>query len=388
MRRIVKIFAPAIFAPLAISCSAPVQTASRVTPPPEERPLSEYARECEINVGTFINECLPKSLCTPHAAIARQIVAKEYNGGFVSYYDYWFNTETNRGSYDFAQFDEALAFARTNNLKLHFAHLLWTFSGGGIHPPTWLFPAPNQCGTWTRGELKQIMKDHIVATIRHGGDTVAVWNVVNEAFNHDGSIRKDCFYTILGREYLDLAFQYARQATPSGLLVLNDAFGTGRMSLAKIDGVFAYVKAAKSRGVPIDGVGLQNHLRSTSGEQFGEGYLDDLNYFFQKAQSADVKVLITEMDVYQAGHSQTDVAKVYQDTLETCLKYPNFISLETWGVSDAYTWLRLFPPVNLQDAKPLLFDENYHRKEAYYSIIQAMKAKRVNKTGKAATSVR
>ena len=69
------------------------------------------------------------------------------------------------------------------------------------------------------------------------------------------------------------------------------------------------------------------------------------------------------------------VAKVYQDTLETCLKYPNFISLETWGVSDAYTWLRLFPPVNLADARPLLFDENYQRKAAYYAIIEALKGK-------------
>ena len=88
-------------------------------------------------------------------------------------------------------------------------------------------------------------------------------------------------------------------------------------------------------------------------------------------------------DEMRAGRSQTSVAKVYRDTLEVCLKYPNFISFETWGVSDAYSWLRLWPPVNLTNAQPVLFDENYQRKDAYYAVIEALRGKLIKNNEKA-----
>ena len=62
--------------------------------------------------------------------------------------------------------------------------------------------------------------------------------------------------------YIDVAFQAARDADNNALLFYNDygAEGLG----GKADQVYTLVKSMVSRGVPIDGVGLQMHVNENS----------------------------------------------------------------------------------------------------------------------------
>lgn len=237
-------------------------------------------------------------------------------------------------------------------------------------------PGTGDCGDWTDKELLEIMENRIKSYVKYTKDVAVAWNVVNEVFKEDGSFADFCWYRVLGEQYIDYAFKYAREATPDGLLVFNDNFGNGRMSRVEIDAVFDYIKRAKKRGVPIDAFGLQNHLYSKGGEQFSQGYLEDLQYFFAKAEDAGVKVLITEMDVYQANYSDEEVKKLYRSVVANCLKRDNCISFSTWGVDDESSWLR-GPKRNLTDARPLLFDSNFFRKPAYYGTMWAI---RLNET--------
>jgi len=342
-------------------------------PSAKESTLSEYAKERDINVGTLLSECFKETNTDKEKC--KQTIVKEYPGMMLQVQDQWRSSETVRGSYNFTKLDENINFAKNNDLKIHFFHLIWTNSGRNQFTPKWLFPGEDQCGNWSKQELLNIMKTHIQSMIQHNSDTVVAWNVVNEAFTGSGAngyYIHDCFYEIIGPEYIDKAFIYAREATPNGLLVLNEPFGQDRMKRDKIDAFFSYVKSAKSRGIPIDAVGLQNHLLSKSGGQFSQGYLDDLSYYFQKAKDANVKVLITEMDVYQAGHTQSDVATVYKNVLAICLENKNCISFGTWGISDKYSWLRVGSP-NLADAEPLLFDTTYQRKQSFYGLMDALR---------------
>lgn len=342
--------------------------------------LSEYAKARKFNVAGQINVCINGD--QSKALKDCETIIKEYPGMTLQYQDTWRVTEKEKGKYDFTNFDKAINFAKKNDIKLHFFHLIWTNSGTNKYVPTWLFKQTDKqsekqsdaiCGSWTKQELLNIMKEHIQNTIQHAGDTVSFWNVVNEAFNSTGYI-KDCFSKIIGApEYIDKAFIYARQASPNGILVLNDAFGRDLMDEAEVNVFFNYVKDAKRRGIPIDAVGLENHLLATSGKQFSSEYLEDLRIFFQKAKDANVKVIISEMDVYQAGHSQEEVAKVYKNVVAMCLEYSNCISFGTWGISDLNSWARNPNYANLSNAKPLLFDESYKRKPAYYGVMDAIR---------------
>jgi hypothetical protein len=58
---------------------------------------------------------------------------------------------------------------------------------------------------------------------------------------------------------------------------------------------------------------------------------------------------------------------VYQEVAEIWLEHHNGGWLETWGVYDKYTWLGA-------EKRPLLFDEEYNRKPAYYGVRDALLA--------------
>lgn len=348
-------------------------------PNPKISTLSKYASTRNLNFGTLLSECY-SDRNTDQRDICKETVKTEFAGMMVTIADAWRDQEKVKGTYDFTKLDEMQTFAKSNGLKTYYHHILWTNAGENKATPKWLFPAANECGNWTKDQLLEIIKNRVQTVINHTKDTTVAWNVVNEAFRgsaSNGYLVKDCFYKIIGSEYIDKAFIYAREASPNGLLVLNETFGNSRMDRTKIDVFLDFVQDAKNkRGVPIDAIGIQNHLTSRDGKHFSDGYLEDLDYFFKRASRLDVKILITEMDIYQAGRTQKDVAKLYKKVVAKCLEYPNCISVTVFGVSDKYSWLR--NEVNkLENAKPLLFDEEYKKKISYDYVMDAI---RKNKT--------
>ena len=343
--------------------------------PASESTLGSYASERSFNVGALLSECFSEKITPDDQTKCLNSVSKEFVGMSVSFQVSWREVEPSSGQYNWTRFDKIVSFAKNNNIKLYFYHLIWSNHARYVNPPKWVFPDSTvlTCGTRTRADLELIMKNHIQTVISRGGDTVGIWNVVNEAFNDDGTPLQDCFYKILGQYYIDSAFKYARASAPNAVLVLSDYFPNGGLYRSKVDGFFSYVKAAKARGVPIDAVGIQNHLLGTRDYQFRADYISDLTYFLNSAKAANVGVYITEMDVYQAGRSQDAVAKVYKDTVALCLNYSNCNGVTPFGVSDKYSWARTEGHAGLKDAKPLLFDENYVRKPAYYAVMDAIR---------------
>jgi endo-1,4-beta-xylanase len=336
--------------------------------------LAFYAARLNFNIGTHIAEIYRQGNTQSQRAI--DLIRSEYKGMTVNFALDWRILEPEPGKLAFQGINLYVKFAQANDLTLNYAHLLWpTYP---LSYPDWLFPDRfgGSCGTRTRDDLARIVSDHIQVVIGHAAPSnrVVSWNVVNEPFDERGELRQDnCFYQILGAGYLDDAFRAARVVSPDGILILNEFFQTDAspsgINLDKIDGVFAYVAAAKARGVPIDVVGIQNHLVSATGNYFSPFYLVALHHIFEKARAAGVRVMITEMDVYQGSRTQDDVGQVYRETLAACLADANCIWFSTWGVSDAFTWLRRFS--TLADPDPLLFDANYQPKPAFHDLIEA-----------------
>jgi len=126
--------------------------------------------------------------------------------------------------------------------------------------------------------------------------------------------------------------------------------------------------------VPIDAVGIETHLTSLSLIE-PKDYEEDFRWFLEEAKQANVKVLITEADVYEGPNNDWQYQKaLYKTIVKTCLSYSNCIAFFTWGLTDNESWLRNPPPdPNIPDADPLLFDRNYQRKPAYYGVMEAIK---------------
>lgn len=78
---------------------------------------------------------------------------------------------------------------------------------------------------WTKPELVKVLENHIKYEAQHYYHDCIAWDVVNEAFEDDAvaSLRKDIWLNVIGKEYIELAFKFARKYTKPGTkLYYND----------------------------------------------------------------------------------------------------------------------------------------------------------------------
>ena len=91
--------------------------------------------------------------------------------------------------------------------------------------PEWL-----EKGNWTKPALTKVLENHIKNEARHYYDQCYAWDVVNEAFEDNGTLRDTIFLRVLGKEYIELAFKFARRYTsPRTRLYYND-YGIERVN--------------------------------------------------------------------------------------------------------------------------------------------------------------
>ncbi len=140
-----------------------------------------------------------------------------------------------------------------------------------------------------------------------------------------------------------------------------------------MDQFFDLVTSQKASGTPIDAVGTEMHLEAP----LRPGYLDEFRYFLMRARQVGVQAYVTEMDVYQGPPAESvDLmqrqAQIYRDIVTICLQDSNCKGFYTWGITDSRSWPATRPQNPLPDARPLLFDENYDKKPAYYAVLRAL----------------
>ena len=294
--------------------------------------------------------------------------SKEFNWGVSIVFPQF--TEPERGRFEFRAMDADMAFARQHDIKLMGHALIYRNN----NPMPWLhFQGDPRCGGWSESELSRILHDHIVGVVRHGGDTYGAWEVVNEPTAQGGN---GCWSRILGTEGLIVkAFRAAREAAPDKILILNDTFGQEGVNRERVDSFFDLVDRCKSQGAPIDMVGVEMHLQA---HRLKPNWVDEFHYYLARARKSGVKVFVSEMDLYQGPQGSVSdpwetQRQIYYTVARTCLDDSNCKGFFTWGIADKMTWLRDRPNDVLSDAKPLLFDDDYSRKPAYYGVQQALR---------------
>lgn len=303
------------------------------------QPLRALAEARNLRIGFA---ALQSFYHRPDGAIYADIAKREFN--FVTPENSMKMDHVNPepGRFQFAATDNLISFSKATDMTVHGHPIIWY-----RQLPAWLEQAP-------LSEIEGHMNEYISRLMGRYKNDVTVWDVVNEPLKDNGDMRDESiWYGAMGEAYIDKAFTQARAIAPDAQLLLNEfniAFAG-----PKATAMFALIDRLQARDIPLDGIGFQMHL-FTSFDQFSE-----LETNFAKVAERDLDIYITELDVALAeGASLAEQANVYQQIVSLCLAQPRCKAIQTWGLTDQYSFRSIYDP--------LLFDRDYQAKPAYTAV--------------------
>ncbi len=290
--------------------------------------------------------------------------------------------------YNWGPADSFMAFCEKNQIVPIGHCLVWH-----SQTPRWVFrdDAENDL---TRDALLARMKDHIMTVVGRYKGRIKGWDVVNEALDENGTLRDERrgpWFRIISEgaedkkyDHIENAFRWAHEADPDAELYYNDY--NLETSKAKCDGAVAIVKHLQSKGLRIDGVGIQLHGGLTYPD------VEGLEYAITSLAATGVKVMITELDIrtQRRGYRGADISRVnrqstddpeaaaaqtqkqladkYAEIFSVLLKHKQDVTRVTfWGVYDATSWI---------GGSPLLFDRDYRPKQAFFAVVKTAQGSR------------
>ncbi len=280
--------------------------------------------------------------------------------------------------FNFEPADKLVGFAEKNKLRLNAHNLIWHSQ----------LPAFMK-GMSSADSVRDYFAHHINALARHYEGKVYSWDVVNEALNEDGTLRKSIFLEKLGPEYIVEAFRLAQKAAPKTRLYYNDY---NIEQPAKRSGAIKLIKQIQAAGVRIDGIGIQGHWSANKVPY------KEIEETIKAFSALGIEVMFTELDLsvlpspwenatadvsqvaktnapmnpYQTGLPDSIgrmQANSYAQLFRLFLKYKEQITRVTfWGLSDGQSWLNDWP-IPGRTNYPLLFDRNLQPKRAFYQVV-------------------
>lgn len=281
--------------------------------------------------------------------------------------------------YNFESADKFIQFAKKNGQKIRWHTLVWHNQS-----PEWIFK--NDDGTKVSKEvLETRLKDYIFTIGNRYSKDICSVDVVNECISDKTFVLRDgtehsMWYDILGPEYIDKAFFWAKEAFPTSSLVINDY--NLEIIPEKRQGMYNLVKGMLERGVPVDTVGLQMHINLENPP------VSEIEKTIELFGSLGLNVIVTEMDVsvykdFQPGIPPEPRKEYSKELMETqaeryfqifeCFKKEAKAGILKdvllWGITDRFSWKNNFPVPERTDA-PLLFDVNGNPKASFNRLVK------------------
>jgi len=292
--------------------------------------------------------------------------------------------------YEFAPADAYVAYGERHGMMVIGHTLVWH-----SQLPRWVHHDASGAAV-SRDTLLARMRDHIITVVGRYRGRIKGWDVVNEALDEDGTLRKSPWLEIIGEDYLVKAYQYAHEADPAAELYYNDY---SLENPAKRAGAVALVKRLLAAGVPLKAVGLQAHQKldwptaaaedstieafSALGVHVNLTELDvDVLPAVVRGQTADVGLraaTTSAQNPFVSGlpdSTQRALAARYESLFDVFMRHRAVIDRVTfWGVADGDSWLNNWP-VRGRTSHPLLFDRQHRPKPAFDGVVRAARAAR------------
>lgn len=287
----------------------------------------------------------------------------------------WGEIHTQPDQWTFEPADRLVALAEANGMRVRGHTLVW---GGAADPPNpaWVSAVTDPTN------LRAVITDHITTLMQRYAGRIPLWDVVNEPLAFEGiagttdGLADNHFLRVLGPGYIAEALTAAHAADPTARLFINEnfVFEPG----PKQDRLVRLVQELKAAGVPLDGIGLQGHVNFLPGwETPTRATIEET---LRRIAGLGVDVEITELNVHTWGMAGDVPARLetqrrfYRDVVAACVAVDGCRATTLWLFTDRYP--TSIEQVLGQDGMPLVFDDDYGRKPAYFGVRAGLLAAR------------
>ncbi|MFZ1944546.1 MAG: endo-1,4-beta-xylanase [Acidobacteriaceae bacterium] len=286
----------------------------------------------------------------------------------------WSSVENTLGTYDYDNADNEVDLAVCHDMLVRGQNLVWST---GEQTPSYAF------GDGTNSPANQALvtsniQEHIKSEVQHFGTKVYAWDVVNEPLD---PTQPDCldhgpFYQVLGKSYIDIALQAARQYAPAGTKLFINEYSTADPD--RLACLVSVVQDLRSRGIPLDGIGHEMH--NAINYPSTAAMVHAIDTVADHFPGIDQQITELDMSVYNAGDTTSNYGNnipasvlaeqgwLYKQYFDAFRDLKGTISAVTiWGMADDDTWLDSFPIARTD--YPLPFNMQLQAKPAYWGIV-------------------
>lgn len=255
-----------------------------------------------------------------------------------------------------------LDFAKENGMTVRGHTLVWH-----SQTPDWIFYKDYDVkGELADRELMLKRMENYISTVMTWTEEnypglVSVWDVVNEAADDGGGMRKSLWYQTIGEDYVQKAFEYARQYAPEGTKLFYNDYNSYQTRKQKdiIDMLTPIVADGN-----IDGMGMQSHINTDISVSL---YAAAMKRY---AEELGLEIQVTELDVgAKLNDGWKDVqGEYYRKLMSELLKAKRngvpLTSVTIWGLTDSLSWKA--------SEFSLIFEDDLSRKPAFDGMVQAV----------------
>jgi endo-1,4-beta-xylanase len=336
--------------------------------------------------GLRIGAALNRAQSDGQDELAQAIVLRQFNAISPENLLKWQSVHPEPDRYDFGPADRYVDFGASHGMFVVGHVLVWH-----QQTPKWVF-AREDGKPAGRDTLLARMREHITAVVGRYRGRIGGWDVVNEALDEDGTLRKTPWLESIGEDYLAKAFEYAHEADPGAELYYNDY---NLWKPAKREAAIRLVSGLKAKGLRVDGIGEQGHWG------IEEPPLAAIGETLAALAASGTRPLITELDIdvlprdpamwgadlatkqkikartnlYPDGlpdEMQRKLARRYAEVFALFLKH-RVGRVTFWGVTDASSWLDNFP-IPGRVNYPLLWDRTGKEKPAFDAVVEVLRS--------------
>ena len=255
-----------------------------------------------------------------------------------------------------------LNFAKQNGLKVHGHVMLWGKNPREGQTPEAFFhegydtSKPLVSREVMLGRLENYIRSIFEATEMDWPGVIVSWDVLNEAVDDNTHELRSCIWTqVIGEDYPNRAFEYARKYAPEGVRLFYNDYSTAYQG--KRSGIIKLLQSLIADG-NIDGYGFQMH------HAVADPSMEMIRDSLQEIGDLGLRLRISELDVKTSGNTESSFeaqAKKYANIMKQLITRSEQIdAVQVWGLNDRMSWLSA--------NYPLLFDANWNPKPAFWAV--------------------